>query len=422
MKKAERRPPVSVVSVRPLSQVLVVTDVKFWTLDRGSSRRIVSMIEYLIRHFHVSICYVGEMPVRGWNEAERFFKVPFFGPGQPSKLARRLERFPAYFKSGNPVEPNRKKSFDRQQPMQIEEFRSAVIGQYVGDLSKNLGINVVIIQYITLTYVSGYVRRQCPDARTIVDTHDVMHLRNAEFEEMGTNSWLKVNAEQERTAIECCDAAIAISDEDQESLQALVPGKPVLKVTYALPPQTRQGGAPSANNKTTLGFIGSDGDANRMGLADFLRESWPKLTDHFGDSILLRVAGPIDTRPFETDKPSNIEFIGVVDSLADFYGSIDIAINPTTIRSGFKIKSLEALAWGIPLVTTPAGIAGMSVAIGHGAIVADTWDDFAAALISIVDDRRLWEHAARDAHLTVTKYFSPDTVYANLVSWIGSVQ
>ena len=422
MAKPVSNPPASAESTKKRPRVLVVTDVPYWTLDRGSCRRIASMIEHLIKHFDVSICFVGEMPVPQWNKAERFFKVPFFGPGQPSALARRLERFLHFFKTDKNTEQSSTQTGTKTNPApkRLEEFRSDVIGQYVGKLARRLEIDVVLIQYITLSYVSDYVKRQVPAARTIVDTHDVMHLRFHEFAEAGSMSWLNISADEERETLDLCDAAIAISEQDQTALQMLVPGKPVLKATYALPCNAVQVSDRAPSDTTTLGFIGTDGEANRLGLGLFLHECWPRLTGHLGNSIRVRIAGPVDRRSFETDSQPNIEFVGAVDNLADFYSSIDIAINPATIRSGFKIKSLESLSWGVPLVTTTAGIAGMSETIGHGASVADEWHDFATAIILLVEDRQYRRQASFAALESVKTFFSPETVYADLVSWMGS--
>ena len=83
----------------------------------------------------------------------------------------------------------------------------------------------------------------------------------------------------------------------------------------------------------------------------------------------IRVAGKICIRIPES---SRYQKLGVVEDLGVLYGSITLAINPEIWGTGLKIKTIEPLAYGCPVVTTSAGIQGIEEAENRGILVGRT--------------------------------------------------
>jgi len=91
---------------------------------------------------------------------------------------------------------------------------------------------------------------------------------------------------------------------------------------------------------------------------------------------------------------------GEVHSSASFLAELSLLLYPLARGSGVKVKVLEAIACGVPVVTTPAGAEGIEA--GEGVIVAETDEDLAAAaavLLSDSGERRERGDAARAAFL-----------------------
>jgi len=73
--------------------------------------------------------------------------------------------------------------------------------------------------------------------------------------------------------------------------------------------------------------------------------------------------------------------------VADFlqnYGSADVLLAPMRIASGTNLKILEAMAAGLPVVTTSVGIEGIRAKTGRDALVADDPDQLAYQVISLL--------------------------------------
>lgn len=95
---------------------------------------------------------------------------------------------------------------------------------------------------------------------------------------------------------------------------------------------------------------------------------------------------------------------GYVDSLDELYRQAAVFIVPLRSGSGVRVKVLEAMARGVCVVSTPLGVDGLDVADGEHLLVADSANDFAAAVRQLLDDperRQAMAHAARERVLSL---------------------
>ena len=85
------------------------------------------------------------------------------------------------------------------------------------------------------------------------------------------------------------------------------------------------------------------------------------------------------------DPPANVrrlatpavEFVGQVESLPEFYASVRVVVVPIRYGSGVKLKTVEAVQYGVPTVSTVVGAEGISLDDRGAIVVADDPDRFA---------------------------------------------
>jgi glycosyltransferase involved in cell wall biosynthesis len=126
-----------------------------------------------------------------------------------------------------------------------------------------------------------------------------------------------------------------------------------------------------------------------------VEQVWPFVYARVPDSRLV-VAG-LGTESLGLSGPG-VEVVGSVTSAGAFLRDLSLLLYPIARGSGVKVKTLESLAVGVPVVTTPFGAEGIDG--GDGVVVAQESEELAAAAVSILRDqaeRRQRGAAARAA-------------------------
>lgn len=77
---------------------------------------------------------------------------------------------------------------------------------------------------------------------------------------------------------------------------------------------------------------------------------------------------------------ANVHTPGFVEDLPGVLSLADIALCPLTLGSGTKLKMLDYLAAGLPIVTTEVGTQGLPLTDGETALIRDSWDEFVDAI------------------------------------------
>lgn len=126
--------------------------------------------------------------------------------------------------------------------------------------------------------------------------------------------------------------------------------------------------------KLRVTFVGYDNPYNVEGVRWFLNEVCPLL----GDDVELTLVGKVN-RHIVCNRP-NVTQIDYAASLDEIYCRTDVVICPLLNGTGMKIKVIEAMSRGIPVVCTSRGVDGFPDKTCNGCLVADTPADFASYL------------------------------------------
>ena len=136
------------------------------------------------------------------------------------------------------------------------------------------------------------------------------------------------------------------------------------------------------------GWLGGAWSPNGDALAWFASRVMPRITAVV-PWVRLRVTGtlPPELRPFEG---LNLTSVGFVDDLAEFYGGLRVAVAPIRYGAGVKLKTVEALQYGVPIVATTVGAEGLDELRGGAIAVHDAPEAFADAVIARLVDVAVW--------------------------------
>lgn len=160
-------------------------------------------------------------------------------------------------------------------------------------------------------------------------------------------------------------------------------------------------------------FLGGlDFPPNRDGLAWFLGNCREEvLTAVPGFQLLVVGRGSENPLPEARAWGAHVQALGWVDDLDDVLLSSAAMISPLRIGSGTKIKVLEALSRGLPVVATPHGVLGLNVGRSNGCLIAQSPVDL-AALLAETTDPAANEALSQSAMSSWRERFAPRVVAA----------
>ena len=135
---------------------------------------------------------------------------------------------------------------------------------------------------------------------------------------------------------------------------------------------------------------------NDDGLRHFLADIWPLVLAQ-RPSARLAVVGR-DPRPaliaLAAQYGDSVTLEGYVPELAGILSRSVALINPLRFGSGVKLKIIEALGAGMPVVSTSIGADGVSTGAEHGVVVGDSASDFARLMLEATEAERNAELSA----------------------------
>lgn len=259
---------------------------------------------------------------------------------------------------------------------------------------------VFVEQLFMYSYVPERLR-----SRIVLDTqnYETLRIRAIAQSEGGIGrrsvARLQVGAVEryENDVLRSVGTILAVSAPEAEAFERIAPGRvhivpngvDVDAITpSSIPPLSRG-----------LLFLGSlTYSANRDALRYFVEKIAPLLTDAQVSVTVVGSAPAKAVHETAARSPVPVKVAGYVADLGPYLSSSRAMVVPLRHGAGTRLKILEALAWGLPVVTTSIGGAGLNLVDGEHALIADDPEAFAAAVERLVSDDELWtriSHAGR---------------------------
>jgi len=151
-------------------------------------------------------------------------------------------------------------------------------------------------------------------------------------------------------------------------------------------------------------------DAVRM----FLGDIWPVIRGARPD-VSFVVTGSTDRVDMQgLPAAEGVTFAGHVDDVKGLVARSAACVVPLRLGGGTRLKILEAMALGTPVVSTSKGAEGLAVTPDQNILIADRPEDFAGQVLRLLDDPALAEHLTTNGRGLVERSYTWDRIGAEL--------
>lgn len=251
-------------------------------------------------------------------------------------------------------------------------------------------------------------RRVAPDARVIFHAPDLYFLRESRAAELKGDAAEVASAATTRVReiaiMQACDHVVLVSPAEIPHLADIVPASKisVVPALYSNVIAAPQGYAA----RDAIFFLG--GFKHRPNVDSvhwFVQHVWPKVRQAMPDVEFHIIGAEAPGDIVALGQQPGVRFIGYVEDLDPVLARYRLAVAPLLYGAGIKGKIAAALGAGVPTVTTSIGAEGMGIVDAVHALVRDTPEEFADAVVALYRDPALWESLAQQGARLVADNF-----------------
>ncbi|MGO9972056.1 MAG: methyltransferase domain-containing protein [Solirubrobacteraceae bacterium] len=257
-----------------------------------------------------------------------------------------------------------------------------------------------------------------PTARIVYDTVDLHWLREARRNALvggGGKGELSRRAtvlrELELALIRATDTVLVVTEDERAQVETDVPGADVriVPIVYS----AREHVPPREVRSGVLFVGGFEHTPNVDAAIRLVRGVMPRVWRERGD-VSVTIVGSRAPSEVQTLASVRVEIAGWVPDLEQLLGSSLALVAPLSYGAGLKGKVTQALAAGLPVVTTPIGAEGLEAIDGQQLLIGETDDQLAERIIRLVDDAELWSRLSTNGQAVIAEHFSDDVMQTQL--------
>ena len=297
---------------------------------------------------------------------------------------------------------------------------SAAMSKLVSDRARQLRCDTIVFRYLPLAGKATNSFRD--DIRRIVDIDDVPSLRTRTEAEHETGvrrlgkRWVAYSTRVwQRVAIDGTDGGWVSCQEDLELIRddrfQILPNIPL----NAFDEQIDQSHCDQSDSTSVL-FVGAMAyEINRRAVDWFVENVWPTIVARNRRAeFLIAGSGLNSARLAEYASIPGVKVLGFVDDLEGIYRDCALSVVPISAGAGTKIKVLESLRFGRPVVLTSHSLRGYGHVLrsGRDVVVQDEPIAMAESILELLSAPDKREAMARSGQGLVATHFSFDRFVA----------
>lgn len=294
-------------------------------------------------------------------------------------------------------------------PRSLVDVYSPVMAKRVTEIAALCQVDMVIASQLqTMRYIE-----LVPEMPAVLEEIEITGFHNRVQEATGASG--RVRAQLTLTKLENAlrgllnrgVAVTVVSEAERAYIERLaIPGAQVRVIPNGVDTAANRPDATLTPQPNSLIYTGAvTYDANYDAAAYFIHDILPLIRARIPGATFTVTGGTGGVDVSELAAEPGVTFTGYLPSVADAVRNAWALVVPLRIGGGTRLKILEAMALGTPVIATRKGVEGLDVVPDEHVLLADTPQQFADAACRLLGDPALWARlSAAGRHRVETCY------------------
>jgi len=295
-------------------------------------------------------------------------------------------------------------------PFPIALYQS---GQLEKSLQKAIKSKVYDLIHFESFYTSGYLKKSylIPQILGTENIESQIYQQYSQAQRwpfsrgpMAFESW-RIKRFEKRTWRQA-DACLAVSSENRQEIKS-ISGKKCYLIPNGIDLDFFKFQLPSqrAQRPAIILYVGNFRYIQNQDAAYYLAKKVFPLIKKQLPGVRLLIVGRCPTRKIKGLVSDNIVLKPNLDDIRQAYAQADLLLAPIRAGSGTKFKILEAMASGVPVITTPLGIEGIKAKNGHEVMIGKTAGQLSKLAIKLLCNLHLCQKLSKKSRYLVEQIY-----------------
>ena len=310
-------------------------------------------------------------------------------------------------------------------PFYTKYGESRELNHQLRQITEHVRYDAVIIEK---TFMAPHVRGLCSNQGTVsvltmhnVDSllyERVFYSEKRLFHQLKLLLTLVPLRRWETKIASCFDLVVTVSEADRKILLAHDPNLAVRVVENGVDTDANRLIGRGGRQKKII-FVGALGYPPNVDAVWHLHdEIMPLLHQNHPDCELLVVGKTPPASITKLDGRRGITLKANVETVKPYYQQALVSVVPLTSGGGTRLKILESMALGTPVVSTRIGCEGLDVVQGHHLLIADDMKEIVQYVEKLLTDPVLWTHLAENGRKLVEDRYNWNTISCNYMKML----
>ena len=339
------------------------------------------------------------------------------------------ERIPADIKKNVRFEvvevdtnPTRRKAFAnlfQKLPFHVSRFFQPEVAEKLVDLLQNTTFDIVQLEGI---FMMPYLRliRENSTAKIVLRTHNVEHQiweRAIPAAKPVLRAFLKNQTKKLKRYEHWCakevDAVVAISENDARYFKVF--NEKIITIPCGIAQVSE---ADQINHRAFFHLGAMDWLPNQQGVNWLLEKVWPLVIEK-DPSLELHLAGRAMSDDLKNKNVQGVKVHGEVEDAQAFRQKHGIMLVPLLAGSGIRIKIIEGLAEGLPIISTKIGAEGIPGTHNEDILLCQSEEEFAESMLFLANNPEKCHAIGKNAALLATENFMNKNLANRLLAFLN---